>query len=229
MGRPTGLRALAAVFLAAALTGCGGAAATPPGSATSSAAPNPKTMAAYWDFSSSKSLLGWSQGAVYGMTPTNNYPNPGSSTDTVSLRGDALDAHVTGPDAWILAPNLGKMNLRGSGVGSVLIRLRLQPAAPANTDWIELYWANNITGSQVCCNGEYAPGNWGQNGSISTNSLSPPIWVNGDGNWHTFTLPIQGNTSAFTGHIYGIRIDLEQPQSQAPTDWQVQWIALTKA
>lgn len=221
-----GLRGVAGALLTLLLAGCGAASAQ---TGSKGAGALPKGMVGYWNFTKAKGLLGWSQKTVYGMTPTNNYPKPSSSTDSVSFKGGALDAHVTGPDAWILSPDLAKMNLQGASVGSLVLRLRLQPAGPASTDWVELYWANDISGTKLCCNGEYAPGNWGQSGSITTSALTPPLWVNADGHWHTLTVPISGSTNTFTGQIYAFRIDLEQPQSQAPTNWQIQWIGLTEA
>ena len=228
-----GVRLLAAVMAAALAAGCGGAAANK-GAQAASGAP-PAAMAAYWSFSQAtgtqaKTLLGWSRSAVFGMTPTNNYPEPNSSTDAkVAFNVGALEATVTGPDAWILSPDLSKLNLQGESVGSLEMRVKLAQPVPDQTDFVELYWANDISGSSLCCNGEYAPGNWGQNGSISGSALNPPVYVNGDGQWHTLTLPIAGNTNAFTGQVYGIRVDLEQPQGQAATTWEVQWIGLTKA
>lgn len=210
------------------VAGCGGG-KTGPVAAKGVAGGAPAGMVAYWDFGKAKALLGWSSSTVYGMTPTNNYPDPNSSTDAkVAFKDGALQTTVTGPDAWILSPDLKASKLQGSTVGSLQMRLRLVQSVPDQTDFIELYWANDVSGDSTCCNGEYAPGNWGQNGSISSSSLTPPLYVNGDGQWHTFTLPIADSTTAFTGQIFGVRIDLEQPQGQSATTWEVQWIGLAK-
>ena len=227
-----------AVTLAATvvLSGCGGSApASTPGQASAhssksaasgskatTTAKTPVAVATHytykwvkrWDFRTAKTTLGWASAKVAGMPPTNG-------TTKVGMGKGFLFADVNKQDAWILAPDLTKLNIHGLKAPWFVMRVRVKTPKPSGAYSLDLYWLTTTNKA------------WGETDAVHT--LNWKQFINTNGKWHTFAVAMPVQNPHWEGQLTALRVDLEEweqkpyPTKVGANQWQIQYIGLASS
>jgi Tfp pilus tip-associated adhesin PilY1 len=101
------------------------------------------------------------------------------------------------------------------------MRLAVATPRPAGAYSLDLYW---LTTTDT---------HWGQGTAVQT-----VLWnqsVNTDGRFHTFAVDVAEHSTAWTGRVTALRVDLEEwplrpiPSKVSANTWNIQYIGLASA